>query len=99
PQTLEAPVTQQLPYWATGAGGARPAAAAPIATAPVFLLDPRLIILAIRPRPREFNPVTEAIVNQPVVDELAAIIHVQAGQGEGQAEADTLECFNYEAAL
>jgi hypothetical protein len=43
--------------------------------------------------------VTEAIVNQPFVDELAAIIHVQTGQGEGQAEADTLECFNYEAAF
>src|ERR1700748_2191104 len=42
---------------------------------------------------------TEAVVNQPIVDELAAIIHVQPCQGEGQAEADSLECFDDQAAF
>src|SRR5437016_1299267 len=38
----------------------------------VFLLDPSLIVLAIRPRATEFDPVTEAVMDQRLVHKLAA---------------------------
>ena len=63
----------------------------------VLLLDPRLIVLAVGPRTGEFDAVTQAIFDQPVVDELAAVVHIQRSQGEGQAHADALECFDHEA--
>jgi len=40
----------------------------------IFLLDPRLVIFPIGTTPRQFNPVTEAVFDQGLVDKLAAIV-------------------------
>jgi len=40
----------------------------------VLLLDPSLIILAIRPRARELDPLAEAILDQRLVYKLAAVV-------------------------
>ncbi|ESX08408.1 hypothetical protein X766_34275 [Mesorhizobium sp. LSJC255A00] len=47
-----------------------------------------MVVRMVRPRASEFDAVTKAIFDQPVVDELAAIIHIHRSQGKGQAYAD-----------
>jgi hypothetical protein len=53
----------------------------------------------IRPRTSEFDAVTKAVFDQPVVDELAAVVHIQRSQGKGQARANTFECLDHERAF
>lgn len=70
--------------------GCRQAFKAPITqelpyNGPIFLLYPGLVVLTVRPPAGEFDAVTKAIFDQPVVDELAAIVHIQRSQGNGQA--------------
>lgn len=48
----------------------------------VFLFDPRLIVLAIRPRPRELNAMRQAVFDEAVVDELISIVDIQRPEGK-----------------
>ena len=52
---------------------------------------------SLNPQSSKFSAVTLAVFNQPVVGELTAVINIQRCQEEGQAHANTLECFDYEA--
>src|SRR6185312_4293885 len=65
----------------------------------VLLFDPGLIVLAPRSGARELDPVAEAVLDQSLVHKLAAVIHVQCSQSEGQSLANTIERLNDQAAL
>src|SRR5580658_9773610 len=65
----------------------------------VLLLDPRLVVLAVGAGAGEFDSATQAILDQPVVHELGAVVHVKGSQGERQALADPLERFNHQRTL
>jgi len=41
----------------------------------VLVLDPSLIIFPVRSRARELDAVTQAVLDQPIVDELSAVLH------------------------
>lgn len=64
-----------------------------------FFCSTSLVIFAVRARAGELDAVAQAVFDQPVVDEFAAVVHVQRSQGKGQAEADSLECLYNEAAF
>src|SRR2546429_3941042 len=55
---------------------------------PVLLLDVRVVVLFVRPSPRELDLPCVAPALQMVVDELAAIIRVHTQQRKGQLRGD-----------
>ena len=65
----------------------------------VFLLDPSLVVLAIRTRAGEFDPMAQTVFDQPVVHKFGTVVDIQRAKGEGQADTDALERFNNEAAF
>ena len=60
----------------------------------IFLLDPSLIVLAIRSRASEFDPVAEAIVDQSLVYKFASVIDIQRTKREWQSQTNSFERFN-----
>jgi hypothetical protein len=46
----------------------------------ILLLDPRLVVLSIRSRAGELNPMAQAILDQSLIDKFAAIIHINCSQ-------------------
>ena len=65
----------------------------------VLLLDPSLIVLAIGARASEFDPMTEAVIDQRLVHKLAAVINVQRTKREGQSQANAVESLDDQATL
>jgi hypothetical protein len=49
---------------------------------PVLLLDMRVVVLRVRPSPRELNLVGAAVAHQVRVDEFGAVVRVNAAQRE-----------------
>ncbi len=57
----------------------------------ILLFDPRLVILVVWPREREFDSVVGAILHQGLVDKLAAIVDVERSQNKRQCEPDPIK--------
>ena len=58
---------------------------------PVLLLDVRVIVLLVRPAPRELHLLGTAVAIEMLVDELGAIVGVDPEQGKGQSLAQLLQ--------
>src|SRR6185295_17865148 len=53
----------------------------------VLLLDPCLVVLVVRTRPRELYALSGAIVNQGIIQELRSVVDVQTAQQKWQGSA------------
>src|ERR1700676_1755749 len=65
----------------------------------VFLFDPCLVVFTVRTRASKFDPMTQAVFDQPVIYELSSVVHVQRSQGKRQSCADALQRLDHQASL
>ena len=65
----------------------------------VLLLDPGLVILVVRPRSRELDSLRQAILQEGIVEELSAVVYIDAGESERQTTTQAIDCFDNEATL
>lgn len=63
----------------------------------VFLLDPSLVVLAIRARADALDAAAQAVFDQFLVHKLAIVVDVKRTKGEGQADPNALERLNNES--
>ena len=62
---------------------------------PVLLLDVRIVVLLVRPPARELNRSRLAVAVEMVVDELRAVVRIDAAQGKRQGLPDRLQSGPY----
>ena len=60
----------------------------------VLLLNPGLVVLAVRPRTGEFDAPPGAVLCESIVDEYAVVVRVNAFDGEGQLPPDGLQALD-----
>ena len=70
----------------------------------VLLLDPGLVVAAVRPRPGELDAMVGAVLDRRLVDEHAVVIHsalvrVDTPDGEGQPLPDGSQSRNHQGLL
>src|SRR5438874_8409408 len=58
---------------------------------PVLLLDVRVVVFLVRPPARELHGLRLAVAVKVLIDELRAIVRIDAAQGKGQGLADRLQ--------
>src|SRR5580698_6677234 len=63
----------------------------------VLLLDPSLVVFMVRPRSRELDALRGAVSQEGLIEELTAVVDVNAGEAERQAAAQGVDRFNNEA--
>ena len=65
----------------------------------VLLLNPGLVVLAVRPGTSELDAPLGAVLDQRLVDEYAVVVRVDAFDGEGQLPCDGLQSCHHQGLL